>query len=62
MAMFWDETPCSPVKVIDVSEEDGGEMFLRNVYDFCRATRRYVPEDKNFLYSSPREAFWSYKD
>jgi hypothetical protein len=27
--------------------DDGGDMFFRNVVDFQRTTRRYVPEDRN---------------
>jgi hypothetical protein len=42
------------MKVSDVSEEDGGEMFLRNVCDFYQATWHYIPEDKNSLYSPSR--------
>jgi hypothetical protein len=26
--------------------EDGGDMFLRNIFDFQRTTRSYIPEDR----------------
>jgi hypothetical protein len=28
--------------------EDGGDVFLRNVADFQRATQRHIPENKLF--------------
>jgi hypothetical protein len=35
--------------------EEVGDMFLRNVVDFQRITRRYIPEDRILqLYSSIR--------
>jgi hypothetical protein len=34
--------------------EDGGDMFLRNVFDFQRTTRYYIPEDST-LHNHRRE-------
>jgi hypothetical protein len=28
-----------------INPENGGDMFLRNVFDFQRTTQRYIPED-----------------
>jgi hypothetical protein len=41
-SVFRNITPCRPLKV---EPEDGGEMFLSNVVDFQRTTRRHIPED-----------------
>jgi hypothetical protein len=40
--------------------EDGGDMFLRNVVDFQRTTRRYISEDTRTLHNHRCDNLKSY--
>jgi hypothetical protein len=56
-SVFWDITLCSPLNVsrhfggillfgLFFDPEGGGDMFLRTLGEFQRATRRYISEDR----------------
>jgi hypothetical protein len=43
--IFWDITPCSPLKVTDVSEKHVASICSsEKLVDFQRTTRRYIPK------------------